>query len=188
MRRGQVRKVRLRDVLRWIVLAVCAAMVGFQVYAINARQLLGNQMPMPFGYGSAVVLSGSMEPTLSVGDLIIVKETQTLTENQIIVYAQTGSLVVHRIKTISGSQIIAQGDANNAPDAPIDAFCVKGEVVAVVPGAGSVVEAIRSPAGILVIVGLAAVLLELPHLRRKKKDEQELDQLKEEIRRLKEEL
>lgn len=188
MKEKRAKKIRLVDVFRWITLVLCAAAVGFQVYALNARRLLGNQLPMPFGYGSAVVLSGSMEPALSVGDLIIVKETETLTENQIIVYEQESSLIVHRIVDISGNQIIAQGDANNTPDDPIDASLVKGEVVAVVPGAGMAVEAIRSPAGILVIVGLAAVLLELPHLRQKKKDEKELDQLKEEIRRLKEEL
>lgn len=184
----QERKARLKDVLRWIALAVCAAIVGIQVYTLNASRLLGNSMPMPFGYGTAVVLSGSMEPALSVGDLIVVKETTQLAEDQMIVYDQNGTLVVHRIISISGDEIIAQGDANNAPDAPIDASVVKGKVVAIVPGAGAVVEAIRSPAGILVIVGLAVVLLELPHLRQKKKDEKQMDQLKEEIRKLKEEL
>ena len=51
-------------------------MIGFNVYLANAYGLVGNQLPMPFGYGAAVVLSGSMEPEFSEGDLILIKETK----------------------------------------------------------------------------------------------------------------
>ena len=53
---------------------------------INAKNLVGNNLPMPFGYGAAVVLSGSMEPAFSKGDLIIVKETDEYGLNDIVVF------------------------------------------------------------------------------------------------------
>ena len=45
--------------------------MGINVYLWNASSLAGNAMPMPFGFGMAVVLSGSMEPVLSVNDLLL---------------------------------------------------------------------------------------------------------------------
>ena len=61
-----------KDILRVLLLAVCGLVLGLNIYSANAKSLVGNHLPMPFGYGAAVVLSGSMEPTLSVGDLILV--------------------------------------------------------------------------------------------------------------------
>ena len=66
-------KIKIKDVLRWLLIVVCGLILGVNVYLANANSLVGNQLPMPFGYGAAVVLSGSMEPEFSEGDLIIVK-------------------------------------------------------------------------------------------------------------------
>ena len=65
-------------VVRGLLLAVLAAVFGINVYALNAARLAGNQVPMPFGVGASVVLSGSMEPTLSVGDLLLLKQEDCL--------------------------------------------------------------------------------------------------------------
>ena len=102
--------------LRFVLLAFVAVVVGVNVYLWNARSLMGNTMPMPFGYGASVVLSGSMEPALSVGDLLIVREQAHYEAGDIVVY-QSGSMpVVHRIVSISEEGVITRGDANNAND------------------------------------------------------------------------
>ena len=54
-------KVTFKGVLRILVLIICGIVLGVNVYLANANSLVGNKLPMPFGYGSAVVLSGSME-------------------------------------------------------------------------------------------------------------------------------
>ena len=83
-------------IIRWIVLIVCGAILGFNIYNINANRLMRNQLPMPFGYGMATVLSGSMEPEFSKGDLLIVGESDEFNLNDIVVFEDGHSLVVHR--------------------------------------------------------------------------------------------
>jgi len=172
-------------VIRLLTLAVCGGVLGYNLYLANANKLVGNQMPMPFGYGSAVVLSGSMEPTLSVGDLIIVSEARPYGENDIVVFQSGNSLVVHRIIEIEGESVITQGDANNTPDSPINKSVIKGKVVAVVPQVGTAVNFIKSPIGTIMVVVLAVVLMELPYRKEKEKDDQQRQKIIDEINRLK---
>ena len=122
-------KKKFPPVLRLILLVICGAVLGVNVYLANAKSLVGNQMPMPFGYGASVVLSGSMEPEFSKGDLIIVGEADSYQERDIVVFQDGASLVVHRIIEIDGEKIITQGDANNVPDEPIESSVIKGKVV-----------------------------------------------------------
>ena len=54
--------------LRRLVLVLLGLLMGLQIYFVNAGRVMGDPLPMPFGYGAAVVLSGSMEPTYSAAD------------------------------------------------------------------------------------------------------------------------
>ena len=51
-------------VARYVILGILAVVLGVNVFYLNASRLAGNEVPMPFGYGASVVLSGSMEPVL----------------------------------------------------------------------------------------------------------------------------
>ena len=50
-----------KTVFRYIVFSFIGIVLGLFVYNQNAQGLLRDKMPMPFGYGMSVVLSGSME-------------------------------------------------------------------------------------------------------------------------------
>ena len=76
-------KKAVSAIVRWSVIVLCALVFGFNLYSANAGALIGNRLPMPFGYGAAVVLSGSMEPALGVGDLIFVKEAGRIEKGSI---------------------------------------------------------------------------------------------------------
>lgn len=181
------KKTKLKNIIRFLLLIICGAIIGFNVYFANANSLVGNKLPMPFGYGAAVVLSGSMEPELSKGDLIVVKETDSFDIKDVVVYQDGQSLVVHRIIEINENEITTKGDANNTADKPIESSLIKGKVVFSVPYAGSIVEFIKTPIGTILIIALAIILLEVPRLKEKQKDADELEKIKEEIRKLKSE-
>ena len=183
----QSKDFKLKKVVRFTLLIVCGAIIGFNVYFANANGLVGNKLPMPFGYGAAVVLSGSMEPELSKGDLIIVKETESFDVNQVVVYQDGNSLVVHRIIEMNDTEVITKGDANNTADKPIEKTRIKGEVVFSVPCIGNIVEFIKTPIGTILIIALAILLMEIPRLKDKQKDADEIEKIKEEIRKLKSE-
>lgn len=181
-------KFKWNSVLRLLLLIVCGSVLGVNVYLANANSLMGEQLPMPFGYGAAVVLSGSMEPEFSQGDLIIVQECQDFQENDIVVFQDGGSLVVHRIISIQDDTVITKGDANQAEDAPISLSAIKGKVLFWIPFAGRVVEGLKTPVGTICVIVAAIALVELPRRKEKKKDDEQRKQLLEEIARLKEEM
>lgn len=92
-------------------------------------------LPMAFGARPVTVLSGSMDPTFSAGDVIWVDtDKENVGIGQIIVFhpeAYNNDLVTHRvIATNTGSEktYVTQGDNNNSSDDPI----VEGQIVGVV--------------------------------------------------------
>lgn len=142
-------------------------------------------MPMPFGVGVGVVMSGSMEPELSINDLIIVRARKEYQEGEVIVFQQNGKLVVHKIIAINEEEVITQGSANNAPDNPMPIQSIKGEVVGHVKKVGVAVQFLKSPAGTILILALAFLLLLQSYRSEKESGPGEIEEIKKEIERLK---
>ena len=179
-------KSALKKAGRIFLLSVIGLIIGISLYSWNARTFVGNPMPMPFGWGVSVVLSGSMEPELSVNDIVFVKEQDSYETGDVVVYQDEGSLVIHRIISISENEVITQGDANNTADPPVSISKVKGKAVASLPLAGAVAQFLKTPVGFILVIIAAIALFELPYLKQRKKADDELEKIKEEIRRLKE--
>jgi len=180
-------KKKFPPVLRLILLVICGAVLGVNVYLANAKSLVGNQMPMPFGYGASVVLSGSMEPEFSKGDLIVVAESESYVLDDIVVFQDGASLVVHRIIEMDGDKVTTQGDANNVADEPIEISAIKGKVLFHIDKLGSVVSFFKTPVGTVLIIAAAIALVEIPRRREKDADDAEKQKILEEIKRLREE-
>ena len=172
-------------ILRVVLLALLSLFIGLKLYHWNSETLVGNAMPMPFSYGISVVLSGSMEPELSVNDLVFVRAQDGYEIGDIVVYQEGRSLVIHRIISIDGDEIVTKGDANNIADSPISIKDVKGKETFHIPFLGGVVRFLKSTVGFVVVLILAVVLFELPYYNERKKAAKEQEKLKEEIRRLK---
>ena len=178
---------KVKTLIRITILVIISALIGVSIYATNAARLNGDALPMPLGFGMTVVLSGSMEPELSVGDLLIVVKSDDYSEGDVIVFQKSRSAVVHRIMSIDGDSIITQGDANNTPDEPISHSNIKGKVLLAVPIVGYVINLINTPIGTIILLGLAIWLLEGSFKKDKKDKTDELDSIRAEIEKLKKE-
>ena len=178
---------RSKSIIRITLLTLAALIIGVNVYAMNASRLAGNTVPMPFGVGAAVVLSGSMEPELSVGDLLIIAERENYDVGDIVVYQDAGMLITHRIISVEDDEIVTKGDANNTQDRPISREQIKGKVVAVIPLIGYLVNVMKTPVGTLAILIITIWLMECSFRSDKKKNAQALDEIKSEIEKLKKE-
>ena len=174
-----------KNILRTGLLVFASAVLGVNLYLWNARSLMGNTLPMPFGFGISVVLTGSMEPAIHADDVILVKAEDQYQVGDIAVYQSGSMLVVHRIMEVGSDTVITQGDANNAPDEPVRKEMLKGKVVGVLEGAGRYVRFLKTPAVTITLIGGALLLSELSYRKDKQKDQDELEKIKEEIRRLK---
>lgn len=171
---------------RAFLLLLTALAVGIGVYSFNVRTFTGSRLPMPFGVGAAVVISGSMEPSLSVGDLIVVREADEYRIGQTVVFETGGSLVVHEIVRFEDGMVVTKGSANNTEDAPIPPKDIKGKVVFSIPFVGYVLDVIRSLPGTLAIIGLSVFLYLRSWRDEKNEDDEKRLALLEEIKRLRE--
>lgn len=156
-------------------------LVGLQLTAAAALcflivTLLAGIAPSLFGYESFVVLSGSMEPALSVGDLAVVApvRTESLMVGDIITYRQVRRpdvLVTHRITAIGLDEqgrlkFETRGDANNTSDQVlVDSKSVLGRVAYSIPKLGYLVEFSKRPEGRFLLIGLPGLLLVLDTFR-----------------------
>ena len=187
MKNTEKTKKSIKAAVRIALLVLAALIVGINLYEINASRLAGNALPMPFGVGSAVVLSGSMEPELSVGDLILVVEQDDYRVDDVVVFQDGRMAVTHRIVFISDDEVITRGDANNTNDEPLAPEQIKGKVVLAIPLLGYLINLIKTPVGTLAVIGLAVFLLERSFRAEQESDKKKLDEIRAEIERLKQE-
>lgn len=135
-----------------------------------------------FGWRVDAVMSGSMEPELKVGSLII---TQPVESNAILIgdtitfYCPINKeMISHRVIAIENgtlSYFRTKGDANEDPDPFIvPAQNVVGKVCFHVPYMGYVTQFIKTPLGIILILGipgLIIIIMEMINIWRVLRDE-----------------
>lgn len=103
---------RASDVLLWLTAVGGAAMLAFMIFMLAG------------GYRPLVVMSGSMEPAIETGAVVLVQSTrpEALAVGDV-VYAQRpdGIKVLHRVVDMApyetGVMLTLKGDANEKPDA-----------------------------------------------------------------------
>ena len=167
------------------VLSVLTTALLVGVLALVAAVVV---VPRVLDGAALTVLSGSMEPTYSPGDVIVVKGvTDAATEvnpGDAVAFQPVSNdptLVTHRVVTKSfssnGTSFVTRGDANGADDDPIVGEQIKGVVVYHVPWVGHVslwLGAHRGTAVLVVAVallGYAAFMILRPNRQRPARDD-----------------
>ena len=108
-----------------------------------------------FGYTFFEVATGSMSPTIEIGDVVIVKLTKQVDVNDIIVYQDGNDFITHRLIEKNGDELIAKGEANNSEDKPIRSDMVIGQVIQIIPKIGIWRKVILTPE----VIGLVSILV-----------------------------
>lgn len=145
-----------------VLAALFLLIAALLCYTAIARAM-GNPLPTVFGWGNAVVLSGSMEPELPVGSLLLIHREESYKVGEIVTYEdESGSLVTHRLASLENGEAVTKGDANNTEDAPFPASQIYGKVWAVLPGVGSMILWLKTPPGICSVLLIGGILLIVP--------------------------
>ena len=131
------------------------------------------------------VISGSMEPTYSVGDLLYVKtvDPDSVKVGDPITFVLNEDLVVatHRVVKIDSEnrEFTTKGDANETEDAaPVHFNNLVGVPVFSIPLLGYVSAYIQSPPGMYVAIAIGVILLAavfLPDVLAKKAKKEEVE-------------
>jgi signal peptidase I len=114
------------------------------------------------GRTSYVVTDGiSMEPRFHAGDLVVVRRQSDYHVGEIVAYHSKvfHTVVLHRIIARDGSRYVFKGDNNNFVDFehPAQSQLI-GALWVHLPGAGSTLESVRSPALIGILIAVAVLL------------------------------
>ena len=121
------------NIVTWLFL------IGVIIIAVIT---IGSNTSLLGGYKTYLVQSGSMEPTIMTGDLIVAHKNQRYAERDVITFiGEENRIVTHRIYKITGSgeytTYLTKGDANRSEDeGTITPDDVLGKVVLVIPKLG----------------------------------------------------
>jgi len=120
-----------------------------------------DKVPDFFGIKPFVVATGSMEPAIFGGDLVITKtvDPAKLKAEDVISFKNGNSVITHRIKEITEKDgeiaFVTQGDANNVKDEdPVTYSQVEGIYLFNIGGLGNLAMFMQTPVGMLIFVGI----------------------------------
>lgn len=131
---------RLKKIIKYVtnfLTVFLIAILFLVIYGKLVTLFSKNTYPNYFGYTFFEVKSGSMEPTLHINDVILVKITkESLQKDDIIAFYSDNAVITHRIIFIDGDVITVKGDNNNTIDKPIKTDQVIGKIVKVFDNLG----------------------------------------------------
>ncbi|WP_418668282.1 signal peptidase I [Allofournierella sp.] len=146
-----------------MITAFFLALLALDLYIVVQTLAFHNPSPSVLGWRQLVISSGSMEPAISVGDLILVRRQPAYHEGEVVTYRlPDGAYITHRIIARTGGQFILQGDANNTADEPVDPSDVLGRVERVIPRVGNFILWLKTTPGMICIILAGFLSIQLP--------------------------
>ena len=137
-------------------------------YGISLIQVTKGKQKLPtvLGFTGVTVISGSMEPQVSVGDYVIIKKPkkEDIQKGTIITFEQNNVLVTHRVEEVIDDGVYStKGDANNIVDSELVKFeNIIGTSILVVPKFGNLLLWLRTIPGIITIFVCIALFILWP--------------------------
>lgn len=151
---------KLVQVIVNILVILVTILIFFSIYNLVSLRLFHKEYTSIIGYSMFEVVTGSMEPTLNVGDLIIIKNYDSYKKNDIITYRSDNDFITHRITGIDKDYVYTKGDANNSEDNKILYDQIIGKVVFVVNNGGVYRKILLTPR-VFIMVVIFLILLSL---------------------------
>ena len=150
---------KISTIILNILLVIVSILIIIGLYYLVQIKILNNSYANIFGYTFFEVATGSMSNTIEIGDVVIVKITKEVQENEIIVYSEDNNFITHRLITKDeNGKFITKGDANNSEDKPIEEAQILGKVIYIIPKIGILKRAILSKQVLILILTLIILL------------------------------
>lgn len=156
------------NILLDFLIIILGIIILINVYSFIQIKILNKDYSSFFGYSTFEVQTGSMKPTISPSDVIIVKSDKNPGVNDIITYKKKNDFITHRVVEKSGNNYITKGDANNAKDAAITSDDIVGKVVHVLPKFGVIRKTILNPFVIITLIITTTIIYCLFNRKKKK--------------------
>lgn len=150
----------LLSILKWLTLSILTLLA---IYVISSN------FNIIKGYKTFLVQSGSMEPAIMTGDIVVIKNQTDYELNDVITFSNNSSrIVTHRIHEIDKKEEIkyyTKGDANKTGDEDyIAKDQILGKVVLVVPRLGYLLSFAKTTNGLIILLIIPAIIFILDEL------------------------
>jgi len=115
-----------------------------------------------FNYSLIVIKSGSMEPTIKTGSVLLSKKQDNYQKGDIITFVKVGKeIVTHRIVEVNADSDFVEyktkGDANDVVDnGTVKKGRILGKKILAIPYLGYVIAFLKSKIGIIVLIIIPA--------------------------------
>ena len=126
------------------------------------------------GFKLYIVRSGSMEPQIKTGSVVIVSAHQNIDDikvGDVICFKASGDIIVsHRAISIKDEGIETKGDANSVSDGiTVTNDNYIGKVAASIPYVGYMLAFIKKPQTIIILITIILMLTIISYLRKENK-------------------
>lgn len=128
-----------------IFLVMASIAMIFSIIGFFQLKIFNKPYVNLFGYTVFSVATGSMQPTLNINDIIIIKITDDVNEGDIITFSDNNEFITHRVISKKNETFITKGDSNNTEDNPIDKDNIIGKLVCRIPVVGTLGDILMTP-------------------------------------------
>lgn len=135
------------------------------------------RIPDLFGYKAFIIVSGSMQPNLKIGDLVIIKETEqaNIQKNDIITFIENGEAITHRISDIidrDGQKYYqTKGDNNNSVDSDLVKYeNIEGKYVLKIGKIGLIISKLQNTATFIIAILIIYIMYKIISVKDDRKD------------------
>lgn len=150
----------MKKILYYVLfLVIVLPFLIFNLTLIIKSKLYPDKIADFMGYKPFIVMSGSMETTINIGDLVIVKKvnSSSIHTGDIIAFKNGNIVISYRVKEVindSGTyKFKTKGDNNNvADDFIVNSDAIEGIFVNKIPGLGSILLFLGKPIGLLMVI------------------------------------
>ena len=122
------------------------------------------------GYRNFTILTGSMEPAINPGDIVIIKKVspEKIKEKDVITYKLDSAYITHRVIGIKDGNFITKGDNNNVEDSiPVSEDQLVGVEIALIPKLGYFIAFLSKPIVKSILIATLFLLIALDILEKK---------------------
>ncbi len=186
-----INKTKIIKIIRYVYLGIVSVVILFLGIFLISSLVNKTSYTKAFGLAFFEVQSYSMYPDLNKGDLIIVKDrkVEEYQVGMVVTYIKPNEKIptTHKIVKIEDNMITTRGIANDSDDLPFDVSCIIGEVIGVWRNYDNIRNFITNPLGIIAILLFGLFFIEgFNYLENKYTEEEKLEEIKKEIKELKE--
>lgn len=155
------------EIAKKIIFKTLSILLGLilivNIYNFISLKIFHKDIATINGYAILEVVSGSMEPTIHIGDMIIIntKDKDYRVTDVVTFKDKEGTLITHRIIYLDHNTVVTRGDHNNTEDPAASVDNIVGKYVTKINGAGKILAAFKNPLTMIMIfiIGLLACIL-----------------------------